>query len=263
MIRILLHLQEKPAAFRVLDTHAGAGIYDLAGAQASRTGEWREGIGRLSAARLDADAERLIAPYRRAVARFNHGEEIVAYPGSPALARAFLRPQDRLVACELEPGAAQALKRSMRGDERVRVVAIDGWTALNAYLPPKERRGLVLIDPSFEEPDEFVRLADRFAAAYRKWPSGIYLLWYPIKKGGEADRFGRRLGQLGIGKILRAEFMTGAQGDPDRLGGCGVVIVNPPWKLESEIGVLLPALAAVLGRAGTGRCRCDWLAREK
>src|SRR3954452_10789978 len=175
LVRILLHLRSKPAAFRVIDTHAGSGRYDLAGPEASRTGEWRDGIGRFAAARqapvhLEPDVAELMAPYLDVVARLNGGGQLSAYPGSCEIARAHLRPQDRLVACELEPNAARALARNLAGDARVKVVAIDGWTALTAYVPPKERRGLVLIDPAFEQPDEFTRLGERFAAAHRKWP---------------------------------------------------------------------------------------------
>lgn len=263
MTRIIVHLREKPAAFRVLDTHAGAGRYDLAGAEASRTQEWRDGIGRLFAARLAPETETLIAPYRDAVARLNPDGRMTAYPGSPVLARALLRPQDRLVACELEPAAARALARALKGDERAKAVAIDGWTALRAYLPPKERRGLVLIDPAFEQPGEFARLAEKFAAAHRQWATGIFLLWYPIKDRAEADRFTRRLAKLAIPKLLRVELKVAERPEADRLSACGLIVANPPWKLESEIAILLPALAAVLGRGGKSRYRCDWLAREK
>ena len=161
MVRILLHLRAKPAAFRVLDTHAGAGSYDLFGAEASRSGEWRAGIGRLNAAPLAADVRALLAPYLEAVMARNGAGPLAVYPGSPVLARAFLRPQDRLTACELEPNAAAALGRQLDGDRRSKAIAIDGWTALNAYLPPKERRGLVLVDPSFEDAGDFQRLALR------------------------------------------------------------------------------------------------------
>jgi 23S rRNA (adenine2030-N6)-methyltransferase len=262
LARILVHLAEKPAAFRVIDTHAGAGLYHLTGDEANRTGEWRDGIGRLVAAELSPEARGLLAPYLDAVASFNSGKSIVIYPGSPALIRALLRPGDRLVACELEPGAARALAGSLGGDQRIKVVAIDGWIALKAYVPPKERRGLVLIDPAFEQPDEFTRLAEALVAAHRKWPSGIYQLWYPIKDRREADAFARRLAESGVPKILRAEIEV-APADPERLHGSGLIIVNPPWTLDRELATLLPTLAAVLAREGQGGVRIDWLAREK
>ena len=141
--RILVHLCGKPAPYRVIDTHAGAGRYDLLGPEATRSGEWRDGIGRLFGAHIEAAAQPLLAPYLAAVAACNPAGQLGAYPGSPAIAAGFLRAQDRLVACELEPGAAATLARHLGHDRRIKIIALDGWTALNAYVPPKERRGLV------------------------------------------------------------------------------------------------------------------------
>ena len=214
LVRILVHLRGKPAPFRVIDTHAGAGRYDLAGEEAQRSGEWRDGIDRLVRAPIAARARALIAPYLDAVAACNGAGGLTAYPGSPALARAFLRPQDRLVACELEPNAAAALARHLAGDRRSKAVAIDGWTALNAYVPPKERRGLVLVDPAFEDAGDFARLAPALAAAHRKWASGTYLAWYPIKERAGPDALARRLRRSGVPKILRAELTVAAPRAP-------------------------------------------------
>jgi 23S rRNA (adenine2030-N6)-methyltransferase len=261
LARIISHLKEKPAAFRVIDTHAGAGLYDLAGPEASRTGEWRAGIGKLLEATLAPEARELLAPYLDAVASFNTAG-LQIYPGSPALIRAWLRTQDRLVACEREPNAARALVAKMRADARVKAVAIDGYTALNAYVPPKERRGLVLIDPPFEQEDEFDRLTQGLAAAYRKWPTGIYMLWYPIKDTRATTAFSRRLARLGVARVLRAEVELAGTRDPLRLAGSGLIVVNPPWRLEAELTVLLPALGQAVG-AGRGGTRLDWLAGEK
>jgi 23S rRNA (adenine2030-N6)-methyltransferase len=215
------------------------------------------------AARFAREVATLLAPYLDVVATFNGSGDLRTYPGSPALVRAHLRPHDRLLACELEPATARLLIRQLGRDDRVRVVAIDGWTGLAAYVPPKERRGLVLVDPAFEQPDEFVRLADGLAAAHGKWATGTYLLWYPIKQGAERDAFARRLRGLAIAKILRAELTVAAPRDQERLHGTGLVVVNPPWKLERELAAMLPALAAVLGRDGSGGVRLDWLAGEK
>ncbi len=262
LARVIAHLREKPAAFRILDTHAGAGMTDLTGPEASRTGEWRDGIGRLRDASLDGRVGALLAPYLDAVAALNRGGKLVTYPGSPALVRAWLRPQDRLLACELEPAAASALVRRMRADARVRVVTIDGWTGLSAYLPPKERRGAVLIDPPFEQPGEFARLAEGLVIAHRKWATGTYLAWYPIKDRGEADGFCRRLARTGIPKILRAELTIGRERAATRLAGTGLLMINPPWTLEADLAVLLPALAGVLGRERPGTFRLDWMTTE-
>ena len=263
LARIVAYLKEKPAAFRVIDTHAGAGTYDLAGAEASRTGEWREGIGKLVVAGLPQPVRALLAPYLDAVAAFNAGEaeSLKVYPGSPALVRHWLRTQDRMIACEAEPAAARALASRMRGDNRVKPVAIDGYTALNAYVPPKERRGLVLIDPPFEQPDEFIRLAQALSGAHRKWPSGIFLLWYPLKDARGTQGFARNLTRANIPRILRAELTIAPAHDAQKLAGSGLIVVNPPWTLPGELALLLPALAAALA-GPTGRHRLDWLAGE-
>src|ERR1700749_3410942 len=160
LARILLYLQEKDAAFRVIDTHAGAGIYDLTGDEAARSGEWLTGIARIMQARFSAEALPLLKPYLDVVRAFNPSNELKAYPGSPLIARALLRPQDRMTACELEPSAHRQLIDALRRDAQARVVKIDGWMALPAYVPPQERRGLVLVDPPFKQTDEFDRLAD-------------------------------------------------------------------------------------------------------
>jgi 23S rRNA (adenine2030-N6)-methyltransferase len=262
LCRILHYLREKPAAFRVIDSHAGAGLYDLAGPEASRGGEWHDGIEKLMAASLAAPVAALLAPYLDVVGALNGRGRLKVYPGSPALARAWLRPQDRLIACELEPQAAAALTRNMRGDERIKTIAIDGWSALSAYVPPKERRGLVLVDPPFETASDFRRLTQGLAAAHRKWTTGIYMLWYPVKDRGEPDAFAKRLRRLGLAKMLRAELTVAPLGDPTRLSGCGLIIVNPPWTLAGELAILLPALAKILGRGPRAGSRVDWLAGE-
>jgi 23S rRNA (adenine2030-N6)-methyltransferase len=262
LCRILHYLRAKPAAFRVIDTHAGAGLYDLAGPEASRGGEWHDGIERLMAAQLAAPVAALLAPYLEVVGALNERGRLKTYPGSPALARAWLRPQDRLIACEIEPQAAIALRQNLRGDTRIKTLEIDGWTALGAYVPPKERRGLVLVDPPFEQDSDFFHLARGLAAAHRKWATGIYALWYPIKGRSEPDALAKSLRRPGIGKMLRAELIVAPLSDPTRLNGCGLILVNPPWTLESELSALLPALAGILGRDGKGGFKLDRLTRE-
>lgn len=259
LARILHHLRDKPAAFRVIDTHAGSGLYDLAGPEAARGGEWHDGIETLLAAPLSGAEADLLAPYLDVIGALNERGRLTVYPGSPAIVRAWLRPQDRLLACELEPKAAAALGRNLRGDPRIKTLAIDGWTALSAYVPPKERRGLVLVDPPFEEDSDFHRLSRGLAAAHRKWATGIYMLWYPIKDRGEPDALAKRLRRLALGKTLRAELTVLAMSEASKLNGCGLVLVNPPWRLADELGILLPALAKILGREGKGAFRLDWL----
>jgi 23S rRNA (adenine2030-N6)-methyltransferase len=266
LCRVLGYLREKPAAFRVIDTHAGAGLYDLTSAEATRGGEWQDGIGRLIDATLPPPVSELLAPYLAAVKALNGPGGLRRYPGSPVLARELLRQQDRLIACELEPHAAAALRRALRGDDRVKAIEIDGWTALSAYVPPVERRGLVLIDPPFEQEGDFARLAASLELAHRKWAGGIYMLWYPIKGRPQPDALAKRIRRLGIPKIMRAELTVSPLSDPSRLNGCGLILLNPPWTLERELGALLPVLASLLGRggkgAGTNPWRLDWLAGE-
>jgi 23S rRNA (adenine2030-N6)-methyltransferase len=261
LARIVAHLKEKPAPFRVIDTHAGAGLYDLTGAEASRTGEWRDGVGKLVAAELEPAARELLAPYLEAIAAFNTGA-LKLYPGSPALLAHWLRAQDRLIACEREPNAARALMARLRGDRRAKAIAIDGYTALNAYVPPKERRGLVLVDPPFEEPGEFDTLAQGLAAAHRKWPTGIYALWYPIKDARQTQAFSRWLVRLALPRTLQAELILPAR---EGLRGSGLILVNPPWRLEGELAVLLPALFRVLAGAApaAGQALTRWLTGER
>lgn len=265
LVRILTHLRGKPAAFRVIDSHAGAGCYDLFGAEALRGGEWQAGIGEVwPALRPHAEAKAalgtLLAPYLGAVAACNSGSALRAYPGSPVIVQSLLRPQDRLIACEIEPRAAATLQAALGLDRRVKVLAIDGWTAIRAYVPPKERRGLVLVDPPFEEAADYERLLDAVAVAHRKWPTGIYMLWYPIKERGAADALGRRLRKLAVPRLLRSELSVRPPGTDTGLAGSGLIVINPPFRLEAELVTLIPALARLLSpRAGH---RLEWLARE-
>jgi 23S rRNA (adenine2030-N6)-methyltransferase len=258
LARILIHLGEKPQPFRVIDTHAGAGLYDLAGPDASRTGEWRAGIGRLAGASLSSPVRALLTPYLDAVAKRNPGGELRHYPGSPVIALSLLRAQDRLIACELELGAAAALRLNLRADTRAKAVAIDGFVALNAYVPPKERRGLVLIDPPFEQPNEFERLGQSLIDAHRKWATGIYVAWYPRKDLLAVKALINQIKRSGIPKVLRAELDVGS--DSTRLTGTGLLIINSPWRLEEELALLLPALADALAQEQQPKLHIEALA---
>jgi 23S rRNA (adenine2030-N6)-methyltransferase len=248
LARVLVHLRGKATPFRVIDIHAGAGLYDLASQEAGRTGEWRDGISRLFDAALPAEAGALLAPYLAAVRSCNPDGALRHYPGSPLIACALLRPQDRLVACELEPAAAAALANRLRAIRQAKAIAIDGWVALGAYVPPNERRGLVILDPPYEQPDEFARLSAGLAAALRKWPTGIYVAWYPIKGRDGPDALAGALRRNGIEKALRLEMTVAAPTADGRLSGCGVIVVNPPWRLQSEAEIMLAALSDRLAR---------------
>jgi 23S rRNA (adenine2030-N6)-methyltransferase len=262
LVRILTYLQDKPAAFRVIDTHAGAGVYDLTGEEARRGGEWLTGIARLMQARFSEAALPLLTPYLDIVRAFNIKAELKAYPGSPLIARALLRPQDRLTACEVEPKARKHLIGALRRDSQARVVDLDGWTALPAFVPPNERRGLVLIDPPFEAKDEFERLADGFVEAFGKWPTGSYLLWYPVKSRRATDGLAQRVAEAvgsgpSPGKCLRLEFSVAPQSTEPGLTSAGLLIVNPPWTLSAELKTILPELEKPLGLGGAGRFRLE------
>src|SRR6201999_758458 len=262
LVRILTYLQDKQAAFRVIDTHAGAGVYDLTGEEAARSGEWLTGIARLMQARFSEKALPLIAPYLDIVRAFNTKAELKAYPGSPLIARALLRPQDRLTACEIEPKARKRLIDALRRDTQARVVDLDGWVALPAFVPPNERRGLVVIDPPFEAKDEFERMAAGFAEAFAKWPTGSYLLWYPVKSRRATDSLARRVAELvgagaSPGKCLRLEFSVAPQAAGEALASAGLLIVNPPWTLMGELRAILPELEKPLGQGGAGRFRLE------
>ena len=263
LARLVEYLKRKDKAFRVIDTHAGMGLYDLSSAEAQKTGEWREGIGRVLDAAFEPKAAALLEPYLDAVRAANPQGGLRAYPGSPSIARRLLRRQDRLSAVELHPADAARLKALFEGDFQTRVMELDGWLALGAHLPPREKRGLVLVDPPFEEAGEFDRLAEGLAKAHRRWPGGIYALWYPIKDGEAVAAFRRRLARSGIPKLLDIAFEIGPPAAEPRLHGSGMVVANPPFTLEGELATLLPALHGVLARENPSRWTMEWLAGEK
>src|SRR5438874_9146919 len=262
LVRILLHLQEKPAAFRVIDTHAGAGLYELTSDEARRGGEWLTGIARLMQARLSEATATLVKPYLDIIRAFNPERDLKAYPGSPLIARALLRPQDRLTACEIEPKARKRLVDGLRRDAQASVVDLDGWVALPAFVPPKERRGLVLIDPSYEQKDEFERLAEGFTQAFEKWPTGSYVLWYPVKGRRATDKLAQHVAEAvgagpSPGKCLRLEFSVAPQAAGAALASAGLLVVNPPWTLLGELKSILPELQKPLGQGGAARFRLE------
>lgn len=260
LVRTLLHLRTKESAFRVIETHAGAGRYDLSADPAARTGEWRNGIGRLLAQPVAGAAGKLIEPYLSLVRTREDETEINSYPGSPAIAISLARPQDRLTFFELHPDDRAALARLAARDRRIKVNEADGWHALKSSLPPPERRGLVLIDPPFEQPGEFQRLAEGLSEAVRRWATGNYIFWYPIKNPREVEKFARRIAALGIPRILRAELSIGGGHAENALTACGLLVVNPPWTLPADLKTIIPALTQILAPDGRGGFRLEWLA---
>ncbi|CAN5370983.1 23S rRNA (adenine(2030)-N(6))-methyltransferase RlmJ [soil metagenome] len=261
LVRILTYLHEKETPFRVIDSHAGAGLYDLSGEESQRSGEWLTGIARVMQARFSEGTVPLVAPYLDIVRGFNPPRELKTYPGSPLIARKLLRPQDSLVACEVEPKARKQLISALRRDKQARIVDLDGWVGLPAFVPPKERRGVVLIDPPFEAKNEFERMADGFSEAFAKWTTGIYVLWYPVKSRRAtdtlADHVGHTVAAAGPGKVLRLEFSIAPQAPDAGLTSAGLLIVNPPWPLMAELKVILPELEKPLGLGGAGRFRLE------
>jgi 23S rRNA (adenine2030-N6)-methyltransferase len=260
LVRILLYLQRKEAPFRVIDTHAGAGRYDLASAAAVRTGEWREGVGRLSNSAFSAEACDLIRPYLDVVGAAANGA--APYPGSPAIALALTRPVDRLLFCDLHPRALAQLRTVVGGDRRAKVMALDGYVGLKAFVPPVERRGLVLIDPPFESPDEFDRLAEALLRAYAKWPGGTYLAWYPIKDLAAAQGLASKLVTAGVRDMLCVEWGIGRPSREGPLVASGLLMIHPPFTLETELTCLLPELQRQLA-ADDGFWRVNRLAARE
>ena len=247
LIELLRLLTVKDKKLFVLDTHAGAGGYDLAGAESQRTGEAEAGIRRLVQANR-AGMPPAVARYLAAVAAYDRkfgtpAEVPRHYPGSPRVIRAALRAGDRFVACELHPQAALALKREFAGDRAVEARQADGYQALKALLPPPERRGLVLIDPPFEASDEFERVARALRQGLRRFATGCYAVWYPIKDGAAAEL----LGPLAHLRLLTLELRLGDLVPSGKLAACGVAVVNPPWKLEEAMREALGWIAPRLG----------------
>lgn len=254
---VLDYMKRKDKPFFVLDTHAGTGETDLTGIEAQKTGEFREGIARVLAA---PEPHPALAPYLAALP-----SPLDIYPGSPALAAKLTRPGDRLAFCELHPDDAAALAALFRRDARVKTHAIDGYTALKSMLPPRERRGIVLIDPPFEQRNEYDRLVDALGDAVARFATGTYMIWYPVKDPSVSGAFLERLAEQGPPKTLCLELHIMAA-DPTRMTGCGLVIVNPPFALTEKTPTnkstalsLMDWLAQTLAQAPGARAREEWL----
>jgi 23S rRNA (adenine2030-N6)-methyltransferase len=254
------HLRGKEAAFCVLDTHAGIGLYDLDDPRAAKTAEAQSGILRLLAVRPLPE----MAAYDSVLQKLNPDwktgtpEGFRFYPGSPLLAYHLLRPQDRLVACELHEDDARELRRHFHQHKQAQIHHRDGYEALRAFLPPAEKRGLVLIDPPYENTNEFGHLAQAIAEAYKRWPQGIFMIWYPIKDRPSIWRFHEALIATGIPHQLCAEFIYEEETRADRLNGGGHIIINPPWQMDEKLRSLFPALHKTL-ETGFRGCEVKWL----
>jgi 23S rRNA (adenine2030-N6)-methyltransferase len=258
LVRILVHLRRKETPFRVVDTHAGIGFYDLEADEAARTGEWQAGVARIEEP-FAPDVEDLLQPYRAVLADVRARRGASVYPGSPAIIREMLRREDRAIFLEMHPEDGELLSERFNEVQNTKVMRLDGWVGLYGLIPPKERRGLVLIDPPYEEPDEFARAVPRLARAVEKWPTGIFAFWYPIKDRRESDGFAAAL-RKSIGReALRLELLVDDPADRTRLNGSGLLVINPPWMLAADAEAMLPAMAERLARGGYGAYLCESL----
>jgi 23S rRNA (adenine2030-N6)-methyltransferase len=243
LLSLLAALKRKPAPFAVLDTHAGCGVYDLAASEAERTGEAARGA---------------LRPFLEAL---KHAGFPAFYPGSPALIRAALRAQDRLMAVELHPEDHAKLKAHFKRDTQVAVHRRDAWEALRALTPFPEKRGLVLIDPPFEQEGDYARITEAMAMLRHRFRAAIIAAWYPIKHRAPVRGFHHALMEAGVAPLLAAELWLREPTDPQRLNGSGLVIANPPQGFAEDAAQILPALLAGLGadEAGAGSA-VTWLA---
>ena len=256
---IIKALQKKDAPFCYFDTHAGIGRYDLHHEAAQKTGEYRTGIARLW---NNVAAPPAVAGYLAAVRALNAGTHLRYYPGSPRVARHLLRPQDRMVLFELHPEEVAMLRHEFSGDRQVAVHEQDGYAGLKGFLPPPEKRGVVLVDPPYEQRDEYDRVISGLKTAHERWAGGVLAIWYPIKDRPTVERFHRRLVATGIHKILLAELSVYPLDNAFRLNGCGMAIINPPWQLDNALKTLLPELLSALRVDDPGRARVEWLVPE-
>lgn len=259
LLQLLRRLQHKPAPLCYVDTHAGRGRYPLDHGAALRTREFQGGVARLWDARQAAGLPPALADYLGRVAELNPDGVLATYPGSPRLVRAALRPDDRMILCELEPDEARALRDEFRRDPQVAVHQRDGYEALGALLPPTPRRGLVLIDPPYERPDEFAAALAALQLGRRRWPQACFVLWYPIKGPLAASLLHTAVLKSDLRDVLCVELRT----RPDAatiLSGSGLLLVGAPWQTDLALGALLPDLAQRLcDEDASGDARVDWL----
>ena len=258
-LRVLFEsLLRKDKPFCYVDCHAGAGVYDLACPEARRTAEFNAGIGRLWAHRTGSGPIALTA-YLQAVAALNPDGELRHYPGSPALAGQWLRSQDKALLLELHPQAQLALKENLRGYSRFSTHARDCYEGLPALVPPPIRRGLVLLDPSYEVKDEYRRIVALTAAAFKRWDTASYAIWYPLLGAARHLELLSALERSGMPDILVTELTVAGRNSPDGMYGSGMAIVNAPWQTDQTLAALLPAVADLLA-PGAGAAQLRWLA---
>ncbi len=256
---LLQALQQKPKPFYLQDSHGGIGLYDLTSHEADKNREYLSGISRLWQAPNPPAA---VQRYLDIVRTFNSGDELRYYPGSPRLGRALLRANDRMVVTELNTIDCETLKREFNGDRQVTVHLQDSYQGIKAYLPPTERRGLVLIDPAYELKDEYTRLVRGLQNGYQRWPTGIYALWYPLMSTTLRESFFAALKKTGIRKILTAELNISPLQTEKAMCGSGMIIINPPWQLDQQLKSELEWLWPLLSESKEGGENVEWLVPE-
>jgi 23S rRNA (adenine2030-N6)-methyltransferase len=260
LARLIEHMKKKDKPLRIIDAHAGIGLYDLSGIEAGKTGEWEGGIGKM-AQPFTPEVEALLAPYRGVIAALNPDGGLRHYPGSPELSLRLMRANDRLIANELHPQDAVALEQRYLHDPRCDVISMDAETCLKARLPPPERRGVILVDPPYEvknEPERTVRMLEQ---GVRRFAQGVFMVWYPMKADQTAETVLAGAKEIGLPGTLKVEMRVREAFSGGGLAGSGLIILNAPWKLDEELRLLVPALAGRLGIGSWGRSEISWLNR--
>ena len=259
LTRLAIAIAAKDKPFLFLDTHAGIGRYDLTHSWAQKAREYENGIARVWQA---GDAPKALAPYLDFVRELNAHGTLRYYPGSPLIARRFLRAGDRMVAVELNKVDHAELEAVLANAPRVAVQCMDAWQALKAYLPPAERRALVLIDSSFDRAHELDRIVRALKDAHARFPTGVYAIWYPLMEAAAMRDFHASVQRSGIRKVLRLEIVVRERDESGIIPGCGMLVVNPPWRFDAEAKAMLPWLAQKLAVSGKPESRVQWLVPE-
>ena len=254
---IISSLKNKDKPFVYHDTHSGVGRYDLTHEWSEKTGEYKQGIGRLWQQDLPAD----LADYLATIEALNDNSELRYYPGSPRVARALLRPQDRMVLTELHPSDYPLLEQEFQRDRQVSIFKEDGFARLKASLPPQERRGLVLIDPPYELAKEYRDVVKAIAQSYKRWATGIYAIWYPVVNRCDIEDMIEGLEALGIRRILQIELGVSPDTSERGMTASGMIVINPPWKLASQMEAILPILKEKIAPV-TGHHKVEWIVPE-
>ena len=263
LVQVLRALTIKDKPLFALDTHAGSGSYYLDTVEATKTSEFEQGIGRLWQARARGESlSPELVDYLDRVAAINHGAKLYRYPGSPRLIRSLLRSGDRLVLHELNDSDYQRLAGQFAEDSQVTVQQSDGYQSFRAHLPPVQRRGLVFIDPAYENSREFEQLTSAVATILKRWATAVIVIWYPLLARLPANRYKHALSLLDT-PVLNSEFRLYPDDSPLGMNGCGVTVINPPWQLDQTLDRVLPELVKWLSPEGQGRVNLQWLVAER